>query len=69
MLAEVGKILRAGSKDALRDRGLLRSYCAPRVVQFMQHSAGTEFILINKKSMRDSLTNHTVKTINVFTNN
>lgn len=35
MLAEVGKILRAGSKDALRDRGLLRSYCAPRVVQFM----------------------------------
>lgn len=70
MLAEVGKILRAGPKDALSGRGLLRSYCAPRVVQFMQHSAGTKFILIDKKIYaRFTYKSRTVKTINVFTTN
>lgn len=33
MLAEVGKVLRAGPKDALRGRGLLSGYRAPRVIQ------------------------------------
>lgn len=69
MLTEVGKILRAGPKNDLRSRGLLRGYCASRMVQFVQHSAGTELILINKKSVRDLLTSHTVKTTNAFTNN
>lgn len=36
VLAEIGKILRAGPKDALRGRGLLRGYRAPRpVIQFV----------------------------------
>jgi len=59
MLTEVGKIFRAGPKDSLRDRGLLRGYRAPRVVQFVQYSDGAEFIFINIKSVFDSLISHT----------
>lgn len=46
MLAEeMGEIFRAGSEDALRDRGLLRGYRAPRVIHFVQNSAGAKVSL------------------------
>lgn len=69
MLAEVGKILRAGPKDSLRDRGLLRGYRAPCEVQFMQYSDGAEVIFINTKSVRFTYKSYTIKTINAFINN